>query len=287
MTVAGLTVNTQTLGSATQYSEYVTYPTFRPLTYPPMQQPLIIFSLCSSLSQGVNDGLMGLAFPAISSYPATPFFNNLIENNAVDAGQFGFYLASEGSTLYLGGSDKAAYTGDINWNPVTEEVCSTFSPLPSFYLANDIRHSPLQGYWQIDMDSISVGDKEAVSKLSVIVDSGTTLIIGDAANVKGFWAAVPHSADASQTAGEGFYTFPCDSKVDASVTFGGKSYTISPENLNLGTVSEGSSDCVGSIVAGKEDFWIMGDAFMKNVYAVFDFDNTRVGFASLASSKSA
>lgn len=84
-----------------------------------------------SFSSGVNDGLMGLAFPAISSYPATPFFNTLIANGAVDAGQFGFYLASSGSELYLGGSDTSLYSGDISWNAVTQEVCLNFTISPS------------------------------------------------------------------------------------------------------------------------------------------------------------
>lgn len=70
---------------------------------------------------------MGLAFPAISSYPATPFFNNLIKSGVVDAGQFGFYLASKDSSLYLGGSDESRYKGEINWNRVTEEVRYHFS----------------------------------------------------------------------------------------------------------------------------------------------------------------
>lgn len=66
---------------------------------------------------------MGLAFPSLSSYNAKPFFNTLISEGAVDAGQFGFYLASSGSELSLGGSNSSLHNGDISWNAVTEEVC--------------------------------------------------------------------------------------------------------------------------------------------------------------------
>ena len=71
---------------------------------------------------------MGLAFPSLSSFPATPYFNTLIREGAVSAGQFGFKLASSGSSLFLGGADSRLYKGAINWNPVTQQVC------PPFYL---------------------------------------------------------------------------------------------------------------------------------------------------------
>lgn len=69
-----------------------------------------------------SDGLMGLAFPSLSAYGASPFFNTLISNGAVDAGVFSFYLASSGSELFLGGSDSSKYSGSITWNSVTQEV---------------------------------------------------------------------------------------------------------------------------------------------------------------------
>lgn len=88
----------------------------------------------SSFESGPTDGLMGLAFPALSAFPATPFFNTLMSQGSVDAGVFGFYLASNGSELFLGGTDTSLYTGDIDWNPVTQEVslstCTLHSSRP-------------------------------------------------------------------------------------------------------------------------------------------------------------
>jgi hypothetical protein len=105
--------------------------------------------------------------------------------------------------------------------------------------------------------------------LTAIIDSGTTLVVGDTSNVAKFWKAAG-GKDASSTVGEGFYTYPCNSPPSVSITFGGKKFAISADTLSLGPVSSGSSQCVGGIV-GQDlgvDFWIVGDVFMRNVYTV-------------------
>jgi cathepsin D len=85
--------------------------------------------------------------------------------------------------------------------------------------------------------------------------------------------------------GAGYYSYPCDSPPEISFNWGGSDWTISADNLNLGQTESGSSDCVSSLAAQDlglgADVWLLGDAFMKNVYTVFDFDQEAVGFASL------
>jgi len=202
---------------------------------------------------------MGMAFPSLSSFPASPVFNTLMSQKKTSAGVFGFKLASSGSELYLGGADSTMYTGDLTWSPVTAK-----------------------GYWQIDMEAVSANGKTAVKKYSSIIDSGTTLVVGDNDNVATLYAAIPGSTNAFETIGPGFYTFPCATDPKLTFTFGGKTHAVSSANFNLGTVTSGSKDCIGGVVSGNEGFWILGDMFMKNVYTAFDFDHSRVGFATLA-----
>ncbi|KDQ17038.1 hypothetical protein BOTBODRAFT_30426 [Botryobasidium botryosum FD-172 SS1] len=234
VTVAGLTATGQTLGVATNYS--------------------------SSFASSPTDGLMGLAYPSLSGFNATPTFNTLIAQKAVPAGVFSFLLAESGSELYLGGANKQRYTGDISWNKVTKEA-----------------------YWQIAVASANVAGKAVVPGFEAIVDSGTTLIVGDTASVKKFWAQIPGAKEANDIQ-QGYFSFPCSNvPKDVSFTIGDKTILINPQWLNLGAVSQGSTQCVGGIVAlDGVDFWILGDVLMRNAYVTFDFDNNRVGFATLA-----
>jgi len=232
VTVAGLTATNQTLGAATNYDS-----SFRDLP---------------------SDGLMGLAWPNISSFRATSFFNTLISQRKVAAQIFSFYLAETGSELFLGGSNSARYTGSFNWNSVTTKA-----------------------YWQIGLKSIGVGGRATAKGLQSVIDSGSTLVIGDSKNVAAFYKAIPGSRPINGS--PGMYGVPCN-KVpkDITFTFGGKGYNLDPTWFNLGYLQEDPSTCVGGIVGSDGlRFWILGDLFMRNVYTAFDFANARVGFATL------
>jgi len=235
VSVGGLAVANQIFGAATKYS--------------------------SSFQTGPMDGLMGLGYPSLSSFKVTPFFSSLAAQKTLAQNTFSFYLAENGSELSLGAPDQSKYTGDVNWNTLSQAA-----------------------YWQIPLSSVNVGNTAAVSNMQSIIDSGTTLIVGDSTSVRSFYAAIPGSKDASllDPTLEGFYTVPCNSIPNVSLTFNGHTYPMNPQYFSLGVITTGSPDCVGGINSQVDiNFWVIGDVFMRNVYTVFDVDNTRVGFASL------
>ncbi|KAG9122413.1 Type I transmembrane sorting receptor, partial [Ceratobasidium sp. 392] len=122
---------------------------------------------------------------------------------------------------------------------------------------------------------------------SMIIDSGTTLIVGEANSVDAWWQNVQGAGrcDTSICGSDGFYTFPCSSPPSVAFTFGGVSYPVSSDSFNIGRTDSFSDTCVGALIGSSgvpDNAWIVGDAFMRNVYTVFDQGNARVGFAKLA-----
>lgn len=49
-----------------------------------------------------------------------------MEQNQTEDAVFAFKLGHDDSELFLGGVNKALFTGDFNWMPVTEEVIFLF-----------------------------------------------------------------------------------------------------------------------------------------------------------------
>ncbi|KAH9017350.1 acid protease [Lactarius deliciosus] len=206
------------------------------------------------------DGLVGLAFPSISPYQATPFFLTLAAQGSLPSNSFGFYLANEGSELFLGGTNDKLHGGDFTYVPVTKE-----------------------GYWETNVDAIYVNGRKVAGVRDSIIDTGTTIILGDAKTVKAIYKHIPGSKPAPADIGDGLYTFPCSFNGTITVQFGRAKFVIAQEIFNQGALSEGSNDCVGGIGAIDDatPFWIIGDVFLQNVYTVFDVGKKRIGFANL------
>ena len=67
---------------------------------------------------------MGMAFQSISVYNQPPVFQTLVSQNEGTNPVFSFKLAPSGSELFLGGANKALYTGNFTWVKLTNEVCN-------------------------------------------------------------------------------------------------------------------------------------------------------------------
>jgi len=221
-----------------------------------------VTALGGSLNDHPIDGILGLAFPELSSLGEDPYFTTAFAQEAVPENVFGFKLASSGSSLYLGGTEDKLFTGDIEYHDLDAS----------------------NGFWQIGGANATVGSTTVVSGFSTVIDSGTTIMYGPPSSVKTFYSAIPGSKLFDST--NGYYSFPCQSPPSVAFNWGGQNWEISPENFNLGLIAEGSSECMGALGAQDiglgDETWLLGDSFMKNVYTAFSFQQNAVGFAALA-----
>jgi cathepsin D len=93
-----------------------------------------------------------MAFPALSNLNQDPFFTTATKQKAVSQSVFGFKLAANGSELFLGGTNKTLFTGNLEFHKVDPKV----------------------GFWQVPGASVTSNGKKAASNFETIIDSGTT-----------------------------------------------------------------------------------------------------------------
>lgn len=136
-----------------------------------------------------------------------------------------------------------------------------------------------EGFWQFPSTSATVNGKTiTLSDNTAIADTGTTLALVSDEVVDALYAAIPGAKYDEQQQG---YLIPTSIKAnqlpDFTVAVGYKQFTIQKEDLVFAIASEGY--WYGGVQSrGDNPFDILGDTFLKSVYAIWDQGNTRLGF---------
>ncbi|KAL4658107.1 cathepsin D-like [Arapaima gigas] len=225
-----------------------------------ISQPGIVFAVAHF------DGVLGMGYPSISVGQVTPFFDSAMAAKLLPQNVFSFYMnrdpkAAVGGELMLGGIDKKYYQGELHYVNITRKA-----------------------YWQIKMDGVAVGSQLTLCKggCQAIVDTGTSLIVGPALEVRALQKAI-----GALPLLMGEYLIPC-SKIPSlpviSFTLGGKQFNLTGEDYVLKESQMGKSVCLSGFMAQDVPppagpLWILGDVFIGRYYSVFDRDADRVGFA--------
>nr|DBA15482.1 TPA: hypothetical protein GDO54_004685 [Pyxicephalus adspersus] len=209
------------------------------------------------------DGILGLAFPSLASSQATPVFDNMWNQGLIPQDLFSVYLSSQGqsgSFVLFGGVDTSYYSGSLNWVPLTAET-----------------------YWQITLDSISIGGQVIACSGScqAIVDTGTSLIAGPSTPIANIQYYIGASQDSS-----GQYVINCNNisnMPNVVFTINGVQYPLPASAY----VRQSQQACSSGFQAmnlptSSGDLWILGDVFIREYYVVFDRANNYVAMASIA-----
>ncbi|KAL8276580.1 hypothetical protein RQP46_011003 [Phenoliferia psychrophenolica] len=243
-------------------------------------------ALCDTVStdllNGNISGLMGLGWQSLAASGVTPFWQNLFQASVLPFPGFAFYLTrfvnvtsaasvEPGGVLTFGYLNNSLYDGEINYVDIPDG---------------------LESYWVIPMQAIAVNGTNVtgVDLPMVAIDTGTTLIGGPGTVVKALYAAIP-GAQAATGDYTGYYSYPCASAVNVSIMFGGIRYNMTSDDFNLGPFGKNSanvSTCLGAffdltLSSTSKISWVIGAAFLKNVFSVFRASPASVGFATLSS----
>lgn len=205
------------------------------------------------------DGILGMAFQQISVLGLPTVFDLMFDQGLISDKSFSFYLtqseSSAGSSLVLGGVNKAYYTGDFKYYSLQAE-----------------------NYWMIQVDSAYVGEIQASTKpFHGIVDSGTSLIVGSPEIIGLMLLKIGHVGPIDCT--------KIDTLPKISFKIGGDMYDLPPSQYVLKvTGQQGDEQCIIGLepMSFPKEFGttlILGDSFIKYYYTHFDEGKGRIGFA--------
>lgn len=190
-----------------------------------------------------------------------PTFGLFLNRRNARAAAAGTQSKGDGA-LTIGGVDQTYFTGSLEWIP-WKDVGMIL--------------------WTLDFVSIVInGQRITLPKTDssmAIMDTGTTLIYGPLSLVRQYYSHVPGATENK----DGTWTVDCKRMdIKASFNFGGQDWPIDPTDT-VYEVSPGK--CIGAVrylenMVG-EDSWLVGGAFLKNVYTAWRYDPPAIGFGKL------
>ena len=219
-------------------------------------------NLSTQFQRDTSDGLLGLAFGSINTVSPnkvpTPVENMITQDDIPKN--------SELFTAYIGS------VKDVN-NPDKGESFYTFGYIDQNTLGGQTPYyTPIdnsKGFWMFDSTSAVVaGQTIQRSGNTAIADTGTTLCLIDDSTCQAIYNAIPGGKYDSTQQG---YIFPSANTADqlpvVSFDVGGQQFPVQKEDL--GFADAGNGMVYGGIQSrGNNPFDILGDVFLKSIYAV-------------------
>lgn len=204
---------------------------------------------------GKFDGILGLAFTPVSVNLIPSPMDNLISQGLIEHAMISFNLGNNSDgELIIGGYEEEKINGTIEFINLIEI-----------------------DYWTVVLDEIKIGNDKLNNVKKAIIDTGTSLLVGSPSEVN----KVASSLNA--TVIDDVCIVDCNSDLpNIEIILDKRSFVLTPDDyLIKDCINEIECNCYLSIMETNEeeqDFWILGDVFIKKYYTIFDFENKRVGF---------
>ncbi|CAK7233635.1 hypothetical protein SBRCBS47491_008679 [Sporothrix bragantina] len=226
--------------------------------------------MSQSFLTGSGDGLLGLAWSSINTVskcfipkPQKNPMENLVESKILPQGHQFFT-----SCLY---SDRDA----------GKDSFYTFGYIDSQFADKDIAWANIDkssGWWQFQSTSNTVGGQKFQHPgNTAIADTGTSLCLISDDTCKALYASIPGAKYDNDSQG---WLIPTTVTVDqlpsVKIAVGDTDFEIQPEDLIYGPPEDGF--WYGGVQSrGDFDIDVLGDVFLKSIYAIFDVGNARFG----------
>jgi len=242
------------------------------------------------------EGILGLAFPAMSANGVSPFFDNVVTQKVMKKNEFAFYFNADdkaGNGIFWGGVDPNFYEGDIHMFPVSIPYYWAVD-LHKFMIGDQViqvgKSNPMNLFQSNPMNPFrqllkSAAIPTAEKKPQLIVDSGTTYFTAETgvyekimahirpANCKKITDAThpPLVYQVRDMAGDiREFKIPADEYMVADENGG----TCEPAFMKI--------DIPKKYGPGM----ILGEVFMRNYFTVFDRGDGKPGSAKIGFARS-
>ncbi|KAF8201944.1 aspartic peptidase domain-containing protein [Mycena galopus ATCC 62051] len=254
------------------------------------------------VGDGVQSGVLGLGFPALTSVfnttdpttasaenhvPYDPFFFTAVKEQKVEHPFFSIALnrpaAEQQEHDYTPNLGFLSF-GGIAPVPVIHNT-STTVPIIGFptnaTTANEtyIWHTiAIDSYNFPGSENIPEARNASLANGTTIIDTGTALNLVPASVAAGYAAAFDPPAELTTIGDLSLYVAPCNATVPPfSVTIGGQAFSMDARDqlLTVTIDAQGDVACIcGTQARGAQDisadFHLLGDSFLKNVVATFN-----------------
>lgn len=209
---------------------------------------------------GKFDGILGMGYDTISVNRIVPPFYNMIKDKLLDEPVFAFRLGDsdqDGGEAIFGGYDADAFTGKLTYIPVRRK-----------------------GYWEVELEAVKFGKETLeLENTGAAIDTGTSLIV-----MPTDVAEILNKEIGAEKSWNGQYTVDCNKVADLpelAFVFDGKDYKLKGEDYTLNAGGTCISAFTGmDIPPPMGPLWIIGDAFLRRYYSVYDLGRNAVGLAA-------
>ncbi|RAL04418.1 pepsin-like aspartic protease [Aspergillus ibericus CBS 121593] len=225
--------------------------------------------MSTAFAQGEGDGLLGLAFSNINTVQPqsvkTPVENMILQDDIPKSAEL--------------------FTAKLDtWRDTDEESFYTFGYIDQDLVTaagEEVYYTPIdnsQGFWLFNSTSATVNGKTINrSGNTAIADTGTTLALVDDETCEAIYSAIEGAYYDQEVQG---WVYPSSTSSDnlpvVSFAVGDKQFVVQKEDLAYTEATTGY--VYGGIQSrGSMDMDILGDTFLKSIYAVFDVGNLRFG----------